>query len=435
MPRAPAQRQVENTGSITAHIDQVKFEYCIHRGGGNRVFVWSYQITILNHGPFDAYISTGTLDIRTRSGDFKIPKVNAPPREKLTLALGLTLMMAPGTGAPIHLGISFDSSYGEIHNVSVSGSISTPTESYQFESAILETSAKFSIEFETALAKEIDLHDLGENGKLSLDGLRQFGAICASLERELNGDTGSRLIGFDRSAPFSDKDRALLTTFMICSSHDNSNKIRVLDFAPILSHGLSVRVIVIDYDITSERDTSAEDFFGVTAVLEAVHVVVSGYFGNPALLAGKIEEGLLREYQKKSSDALLNEYFDIMGVAPNARDKLVAKFQLETARSTRPRWKGRLERGGELATLSAPGFLKRVHAEDIAPDGTVENEIIRAIDPDLMKAVEVYLSRRRASGMDLGDAEGLRFVLSRPARALSAPRAKSAKPHRRQIPI
>lgn len=103
-------------------------------------------------------------------------------------------------------------------------------------------------------------------------------------------------------------------------------------------------------------------------------------------------------------------------VPESEREVLIAKFRIEIARTTRPKWKGRLERGGQLATLSAPIFLKRVHAADIAPDGAVRTKVIRAIDPELLQAVVLYISQRKSRGQDLGDAKGLKFVLSRPRR-------------------
>ena len=109
-----------------------------------------------------------------------------------------------------------------------------------------------------------------------------------------------------------------------------------------------------------------------------------------------------------------NALLDAEGVAEAERPALIAKLRLEVARATRPKWSGRLERGGELATLSAPLFLKRVHADDIAADGIIHKETIRAIDPDLMTAVEAYISQRKKRAADLGDAEGLVFVVSRP---------------------
>jgi hypothetical protein len=112
-------------------------------------------------------------------------------------------------------------------------------------------------------------------------------------------------------------------------------------------------------------------------------------------------------------------------VPETQRETLIAKFRIDIARITRPKWVGRLERGGELATLSAPNFLKRVHAEDIAADGTVHNEIIRAIDPDLMQVVELYISKRRSRAQDLGDAKGLKFILTRPSSRAVEKRAKS----------
>ena len=127
---------------------------------------------------------------------------------------------------------------------------------------------------------------------------------------------------------------------------------------------------------------------------------------------------------KRLNIELWNALLETEGVPDVERPALIVRFHIEIARVLRPKWVGRLERGGELATLTAPLFLKHVHAGDIAQDGTVHNEIIRAIDPDLMQAVELYISKRRIRGQDLGDAEGLKFVLTRPSSRTSARRPK-----------
>jgi hypothetical protein len=126
----------------------------------------------------------------------------------------------------------------------------------------------------------------------------------------------------------------------------------------------------------------------------------------------------LRVADWRLAEDLLSNLWDAVldseGVPKEERLSLVAKLRIEIARAVRPKWAGRLERGGPLAPLSAPTFLKEVHKSDIAADGTVQKEIIRAVDPELMKAVEVYISRRKTRNLDLGDAAGLNFVLERP---------------------
>jgi hypothetical protein len=121
--------------------------------------------------------------------------------------------------------------------------------------------------------------------------------------------------------------------------------------------------------------------------------------------------------RKQEKQQLWEAVLEAENVPASEREVLIAKFSIEIARATRPKWDGHLQLGGELATLSAPLFLKRVHAEDIGPDGTVRTEIIRAIDPKLMQAVVLYISHRRSRGKDLGDAAGLTFILSKPSRA------------------
>jgi hypothetical protein len=106
-------------------------------------------------------------------------------------------------------------------------------------------------------------------------------------------------------------------------------------------------------------------------------------------------------------------FLDEVGIPEAKRVELIERFRIEIARVVRPKWLGRLVRGGELATLTAPMFLKRVHAEDIGADGTVPVDIIRGIDPELMRAVDGYISQRIHRGLDLGDAQDLKFA-SRP---------------------
>ncbi len=140
------------------------------------------------------------------------------------------------------------------------------------------------------------------------------------------------------------------------------------------------------------------------------------------------EEGYLQPTKKTQTGRLkaLDIYFADSGVPEEVREGLVRKFEIEVARVTRPKWVGRLERGGKLATLNAPLFLKRVYADYIDVDGSISTEIIRTIDPQLMRAVESYISKRRQNNADLGDAEGLIFVLTRPSKGTPG-NAKNSK--------
>ncbi|MDH6258437.1 hypothetical protein [Bradyrhizobium sp. BR13661] len=85
----------------------------------------------------------------------------------------------------------------------------------------------------------------------------------------------------------------------------------------------------------------------------------------------------------------------------------IARARADAAR--RPKWD---ERGkyAELKDLSAPQFLKRVYADAITSDGSIEKQMVRDIDPKLMASVEVYLSNRKSRQKDLGDAAGLRLI-------------------------
>ena len=109
----------------------------------------------------------------------------------------------------------------------------------------------------------------------------------------------------------------------------------------------------------------------------------------------------------------LHEYLHGRRVPESMRLALAAKIETlidsELRAATRPKWD---ERGkyAELKDLSAPLFLKRVYADEIAPDGTIKKETVRATDKTLMARVETYISNREERNLPLGDAEGLRFA-------------------------
>jgi len=145
------------------------------------------------------------------------------------------------------------------------------------------------------------------------------------------------------------------------------------------------------------------------------------------------------ERQKDEGDVLhsdgfyksLDNFLADEQVPEETRPSLIAEFRRMIARAkpSRPTWQGRKERGGELATLTAPLFLKRVYAHEIAPDGVVYKDLIRELDSKLMDAVETYISSRASRGRDLGDAAGLVFITSRPpTNAVYATSLKLAKP-------
>lgn len=184
------------------------------------------------------------------------------------------------------------------------------------------------------------------------------------------------------------------------------------------SFNIDMKLIRANIDIVREsnKNSSIYDFFAYILAL----LKWSGVFEGTNK---KKEEGDLSTAKKDKEHvrAQLYAFFDAVDVPKDERPALAIVIEIELARVTRPKWVGRLERGGELATLSAPAFLKRVHPDYIGEDGTVENEIIRAVDTELMRAVEVYIATRRARAkknntpLTLGDAEGLNFVLARPS--------------------
>jgi hypothetical protein len=99
-------------------------------------------------------------------------------------------------------------------------------------------------------------------------------------------------------------------------------------------------------------------------------------------------------------------------VGPIGRDG-----EVEATRPTWPQWLDK-HKPAELRGLTSPRFLKAVHADLIAPDGTVRKLDVRRRDPDLMDCIENYISKRKRRKKDLGDADGLNFVAHFPGRNL-----------------
>lgn len=132
-------------------------------------------------------------------------------------------------------------------------------------------------------------------------------------------------------------------------------------------------------------------------------------------ISGAKDEGILN----RPLSALLTSW----GVPKQMHLEMAVKLE-RTARedakaALRPKWEQR-GKYAELKDLSAPQFLKRVYADEIARDGSIKKATVRNTDPALMSIVEAYISGREARGRDMGDAKGLRFVTSnagRPKRA------------------
>lgn len=132
------------------------------------------------------------------------------------------------------------------------------------------------------------------------------------------------------------------------------------------------------------------------------------------------EEG---DVQDPRSDEILDLYLASVTVPTAKRAEVAREIRKVIARSfDRPKWLGRQERGGKLAILTAPLFLKQVYFDQIGEDGTISKDVIRDLDADLMGAVETYISQRKRRGLDLGDAGGLVFTAERPATAAKSRR-------------
>jgi tetratricopeptide (TPR) repeat protein len=133
-------------------------------------------------------------------------------------------------------------------------------------------------------------------------------------------------------------------------------------------------------------------------------------FANPVEIAPLQTEGPLPS--EHITDEQLLDALKKRGIAASLC-RLVAA-ELTKSGERKSKWRDE-EKPEELKELSAPKFLAHVHASEIT-NNTVHKDVIRAFDPDLMDAVEGYISQRKRRGLDLGDAKGLIFISSRPAR-------------------
>lgn len=126
---------------------------------------------------------------------------------------------------------------------------------------------------------------------------------------------------------------------------------------------------------------------------------------------------ILERYTSVLNDPILqllaarNVPRDLWPKAMGEIERLIAKL-VTPAPHDRPLWDDRAKYP-ELATLSAPEFLKRVWADQIAPDGSIEKAVVREKDRSLMAKVDNYVSTRQRRQQDDGDARGLHLIAQR----------------------
>jgi len=66
----------------------------------------------------------------------------------------------------------------------------------------------------------------------------------------------------------------------------------------------------------------------------------------------------------------------------------------------------------ELRALPSPAFFKVVWRDVLGRDQTISKQRVRDHDERLMKLVEAYISNRLARGLDLGELEGITFIIN-----------------------
>jgi hypothetical protein len=120
------------------------------------------------------------------------------------------------------------------------------------------------------------------------------------------------------------------------------------------------------------------------------------------------DEGFLNETLKK--------YLRERDVAPELWNETAAEIERVIRKKIadskeRPLWDDRA-RYPELADLSAPEFLKRVWADQIGSDGSIERAAVSQKDKKLLALVDAYIGRRKDRRQDAGAAAGLRFIRS-----------------------
>ena len=136
----------------------------------------------------------------------------------------------------------------------------------------------------------------------------------------------------------------------------------------------------------------------------------------PATLEGRQEdEGLVKEPHRKILYVKLDSLLKSEGFAEDVRPAKIVEIAhiIAPQISEGLKWGNRSD-SYDLSIQTGPRFLKAVHSDCIYK-GHVYKETIRGYDPELMKAVELYISTREKRGLDLGDAEGLVFVTSKAA--------------------
>lgn len=125
------------------------------------------------------------------------------------------------------------------------------------------------------------------------------------------------------------------------------------------------------------------------------------------------------------NDSVLTKWIAAKGVPTSKRRAVAKAIHRLVDMELRPKWDDR-DQHDNLKRLTAPEFLKIVHAGSIKKNVVVKQDI-RDFDESLMKAVEAYITNRNRRKLDLGDARGLKFVLKHPARNVNpSPKRRAA---------
>ena len=114
----------------------------------------------------------------------------------------------------------------------------------------------------------------------------------------------------------------------------------------------------------------------------------------PRLKGGQEDEGLVKEPHRKILYVKLNSLLKSEGFAEDVRPAKIVEIAhiIAPQISEGLKWGNRSD-SYDLSIQTGPRFLKAVHSDCIYK-GHVYKETIRGYDPELMKAVELYISTR-----------------------------------------
>ncbi len=257
--------------AITGHTSAPVFEFRITYQEC-QTFVWSYELTIRNNATCPIHLRWGNLIVENGEAVLSAPTLEHSKdsdhslwESKSELLEGEKLSLTPA--------IAFYGQAGEFTDITIP--VWILEQDFALIKRLMVQSPIFSVDLDIARRNSIDLATLGNNGKLSLEGIR---ILLDHLRLEVMPQMSLHktvLVNFSAIKGMSSDDSILLCLFLIHLGRDAHRKIETFDISPLLPSGVSVIFIAPNHFMTRKNQKSSAPGDTVAAFLQLSEVILS----------------------------------------------------------------------------------------------------------------------------------------------------------------